>query len=138
MFSTQLHAILYGFCDVHFLIWRQNSQLLLLCRVWATLDPQSTQIELVMESAAAGASFQTLQRIQTERTCRQQPGSLGTLASLATAPCVSTLCRVGTSQSGLASTCCARRVTTTAFSSEARTLRSIQMLASNAGTRRAP
>ena len=42
-----------------------------------------------MESGAAGANFQTQPAIQTERTCSHQ-GSLGTLASLATAPCVCT------------------------------------------------
>jgi hypothetical protein len=112
MFSTQLHAILGGL---------------------VTLDPQSTQIELTgcarKSAAAAGASFKRCQRIQTERTCRHQPGSQGTLASLATAPCVCTLCRVATSRSGLASTCCARRAIWRASQWASRIQASIRTLA---------
>ena len=111
MFSTQLHAILGGL---------------------VTLDPQSTQIELTgcarKSAAAAGASFKRCQRIQTERTCPQL-ASLGTLASLATAPCVCTLCRVATSRSARASTCSARRAIWRASQWASRIQASIRTLA---------
>ena len=80
--------------------------------------------------------FQTLPAIQTERTC-SHPGSLGTLASLATAPCVCTLCRVATSRSARASTCSARRATLTGWQWASRIQASILTLAQSVATQSA-
>ena len=66
------------------------------------------------------------------------PRSLGALAHLATAPCVCTLWRVGAPQSGIATTCCARRVISMVSSSGSRMQAPTPARASNSGARRAP